>query len=192
MMTPEEEGRANLYGLLARLFAAPPDAALLEALAGAAPIEAEEGKLAASWRALSRAAREADAERLREAYETLFVGTGKAPVTLYASAYLIRYSSETPLAELRGQLAALGLARRSNVNEPEDHIAALCEVRRHLIVEQRRELEEQKRFFERWIWPTVQPLCSAIEKHDDGGFYGSVAALLFALCTVEHMSFEMI
>jgi len=29
MITPEEQARANLYGLLARLFYAPPDAAAL-------------------------------------------------------------------------------------------------------------------------------------------------------------------
>ena len=41
-LPPEEVARANFYGLLARLFYAPPDAALLEALAGAGDLEAEE------------------------------------------------------------------------------------------------------------------------------------------------------
>jgi TorA maturation chaperone TorD len=192
MMSPEEEGRASFYGLLARLFAAPPDAALLRSLAEAAPLEAEEGALAAAWLALCRAAAQADAEALREIYEAKFIGTGKAPVTLYASAYLIRYSNDAPLAELRGQLARLGLARRSNVNEPEDHVAALCEVMRHLIAEKETPLEEQRRFFERWIRLTAEPLCAAIEQSDKNGFYTRVAKLFVALCTVEHMSFEML
>jgi TorA maturation chaperone TorD len=192
MMSPEEEGRASFYGLLARLFAAPPDAALLQALAAAAPIEAEEGGLAAAWRGLAQAAAGSEPQSLREAHEGLFVGTGKAPVSLYASAYLIRYSNETPLAELRAQLAHFGLARRSNVEEPEDHIAALCEVMRHLIAQKNAALEEQKRFFERWIRPTAEPLCAAIEQADKNGFYARVAKLFLALCTVEHMSFEML
>ena len=53
---------------------------------------------------------------------------GKAPVTLYTCAYSIKYSNEAPLVDLRAELAALGLARRESVSEPEDHIAALCDV----------------------------------------------------------------
>jgi len=192
MMSPEEEARANLYGLLARLFCAPADAALLGALASAGPIEADEGGLAAAWRALGRAAAQADAERVREEYEAQFVGTGKAPVSLYASAYLIRYSSEMPLAELRGQLAAMGLARRNNVNEPEDHIAALCEVMRHLIAHQKKDLHAQRPFFERWIRPTAEPLCNAIEKTQGANFYRAVARLARSFFSVEQSAFEML
>ena len=60
-MAPEEQARANLYGLLARLFYAPPDAALLQGIAA----EKMEGELAAEWDALARAAAAADAELLR-------------------------------------------------------------------------------------------------------------------------------
>jgi TorA maturation chaperone TorD len=188
-LPPEEAARANIYGLLARLFYSPPDAALLRAIA-AADAEADEGDIAVAWQGLALAAAEADPEKVTEEYETVFVGTGKAPITLYASAYLIRYSNEAPLAELRGQLDTLGLSRRSNVHEPEDHIAALCEVMRHLVSE--RELTEQKQFFERWIWPTVQPLCAAISKSEKTEFYKAPADLLLKLCTVEHMAFEML
>jgi hypothetical protein len=44
---------------------------------------------------------------VREEYDETFIGTGKAPVTLYTTAYVIKYSSETPLAALRGELADL-------------------------------------------------------------------------------------
>ncbi|MGH8669994.1 MAG: TorD/DmsD family molecular chaperone [Burkholderiales bacterium] len=191
-LPPEEAARANFYGLLARLFYAPPDAALLEAIAGADEIEAEDGGIGEAWQALARAAAGADPEALREEYETLFVGTGKAPVTPYVSAYLIRYSNDAPLVDLRSQLAALGLARRNEVHEPEDHIAALCEVMRHLIAAQTGDLEGQKRFFERWIWPSAQPLCNAIKQSDKARFYKAVAGFLLGLCTVEHMGFEML
>ena len=72
-----------------------------------------DGGIAAAWRELCRGRRRgADAEAVREEYESRFVGTGKAPITLYACAYSVRYTNETPLAALRGELAALGLARR--------------------------------------------------------------------------------
>ena len=74
-LPPEEVARANFYGLLARLFYAPPDAPLLEAIAGAGEIEAEDGGIAAAWQALAHAAARADVEAVREEYDSVFVGT---------------------------------------------------------------------------------------------------------------------
>ncbi len=143
-LAPEEQARAEFYTLLARLFYAPPDAALLETLASASDIEAEDDAIASAWRALREAALQADPEALRDEYDTVFVGTGKSPVTLYAGAYSIRYASEAPLAALRADLARLGLERREGVHEPEDHIATLCDTMRHLITVQARDLDEQR------------------------------------------------
>jgi TorA maturation chaperone TorD len=187
-LPPEEEARANFYALLARLFYAPPDAGLLGAIAG----EALEGDLGRPWEDLKRAAASADAEAVREEYETAFIGTGKAPVTLYTSAYVIRHSSEVPLAELRGELARLGLARRKEVREPEDHIAALCDTMRHLVAEQKTGLEQQRRFFNRWIGPTVEPLCGAIESSERTAFYKLVARFAKSFFRLEQAAFEML
>lgn len=188
MISPEEQARADFYGLLARLFYAPPDAALLKAMAG----QRMEGELAAAWAPLAEAAAQADAEAVREEYEETFIGTGKAPVTPYTTAYVIKYSGETPLAQLRGELARLGLARRQEASEPEDHIAALCEVMRHLVAKQKIELEEQRRFFSKWIAPAAEPLCAAIERSDKTRFYKHVAALAKRFFALEQTAFEML
>jgi len=189
MIPPEEQARADLYGLLARLFYAPPDAALLGAMASHPAVE---GELGAAWHDLSRAAAAADPNAVREEFESAFIGTGKAPVTLYTTAYAIRYSSEAPLVELRSELARLGLGRRDAVHEPEDHIAALCETMRHLVAGQKSDLEEQSRFFSRWIHPTMEQLCNAIERSDKTSFYKHVARFAKGFCTLEHMAFEML
>jgi TorA maturation chaperone TorD len=63
---------------------------------------------------------------------------------------------------------------------------------RFLIAEQKSDLEHQKEFFERWIWPTVQPLCSAIQKSEEIVFYKTVSDFLLRLCTLEHTAFEML
>lgn len=191
-LPPEEVARANFYGLLARLYYAPPDATLLEAIAGAEEIEAEDGGIAAAWRDLARAAAGADPVALREEYESAFIGTGKAPVTLYASAYSIKYSNEVPLAGLRAELAAMGLGRRNEANEPEDHIAALFDVMRFLIAEQKSALETQQRFFSRWIWPTVRPLCAAVDASPHTAFYKAVARFMKSFLELEHSAFEML
>ena len=137
--TGEETARADLYGLLAVLYAAPPPAALLETLAGAAGTESI-GVLGAAWQAVTDAARAALAEgaaageeKIREEYERLFIGVGKPEVLLYGSFYLSGFLMEKPLAALRTDLMRLGLERAENVVESEDHIASLCEVMRYLI-----------------------------------------------------------
>ena len=192
MISPEEQARANFYGLLARLFYAPPDAALLRAIAGTDELAAEDERLAAAWRELRGAASAAEAEAVREEYEAAFVGTGKAPVTLYTGAYSVRYTNEVPLAALRAQLSALGLARSAGAVEPEDHIAALCDAMRHLIVEQQRALEEQRHFFARWINPIVDPLCIAIANSEHTSFYKYVGRLAKSFFDLEQSAFEML
>jgi TorA maturation chaperone TorD len=192
-LPPEEIARANFYGLLARLLYAPPDTELLRTLAISDELDAEDGGgIALAWRELARAAAAADAEGVRDEYESTFVSVGKAPITLYTSAYSVRFTNEAPLVALRSELAGYGIARRGEAGEPEDHIAALFEVMRYLISEKRQTLEEQRRFFERWIWPTVQPLCAAIQESDKTAFYKTVGVFLLELCTLEHEAFEML
>jgi TorA maturation chaperone TorD len=191
-LAPEEAARANFYGLLARLFQAPPDRALLEALAKGEEMTAEAGGIAAAWRELARSAAQFDPQTVREEYDSAFIGTGKAPVTLYAGAYSVRYTNEVPLAALRGELARLGLARRTETSEPEDHIAALCEVMRYLISEEKADLVVQRRFFICWIWPSAGPLCDAIGESPVTGFYRSVARFAKSFFELEKSAFEML
>ena len=191
-VAPEEQARANFYALLARLFYAPPDEGLLKALASADELAAEDETLAARWRELVAAAAVTEAEAVREEYDAVFVGTGKAPVTLYSTAYSLRYTNETPLAALRADLAALGLARRESAGEPEDHIAGLCDTMRHVIAEQQRPLEEQRRFYERWIKPNYEPLCAAIEASERTSFYKVVGRIAKAFFSLEQGAFEML
>ena len=87
MIAPEEAARANFYGLIARLFYAPPDSALIAQLLRAGPmaLEAErnaEGEaLAAAWSEMLEACRSAERQTLEDEHTELFVGTGKAAVT---------------------------------------------------------------------------------------------------------------
>jgi TorA maturation chaperone TorD len=104
----------------------------------------------------------------------------------------MRFSNETPLAALRAELAALGLARRAEAAEPEDHIAGLCDSMRHLIAEQQLELGEQKRFFSRWLLVPGDKLCDAIEAHPGTAFYRVVARFAREFFSLEQSAFEML
>ena len=192
---PEEEAaRAQLYGLLARLFYSPPDAALLAALANADDVRAGQESaqaFALAWRDLRAAAAATDADAATEEYETLFVGTGRAPVSLYAGAYLIKTAADNPLVDLRDYLAARGLARRPSVHEPEDHIAALFEVMRHLIAAQHAPIAEQNAFFMRFLWPCAIPLCESIERSMQAQLYKQIAMFARSFLEIEFEAFRI-
>lgn len=190
-LAPEEEARAALYGLLAQLFYAPPEQGLLSALAQLKPGDGDGAPTAMgdAWRELARAAASADPEAVREEYEFLFVGTGRAEITLYTGAYTLKSALDNPLVEIRDFLDAQGLARKPSVNEPEDHIAALCEVMRHLI--QRDDSAAQRKLFEVFLWPAVGRLCDAITGHGRAGFYAPVARLAKTFFNLEHSAFDM-
>jgi len=192
-LPPEELARANFYALLARLFYAAPDAVLLSALAAADPLPGDDegAGLALAWREMSLAAGTADVDEVRHEYESRFVGTGKAEIPLYTGAYTVKTAVDNPLVEIRGFMIEHGLARREDAHEPEDHVAGLCEIMRHLIAEQHASMEEQARFFNGFVWPGAVPLCAAIEKHPDIGFYKQVARLAHAFLVLEHATLDM-
>jgi TorA maturation chaperone TorD len=190
----EEAARANFYGLLARLLYAPPDAELLAAIARADEIVAEDegGRaFALAWRDLKLAAAQSDAAAVADEYDTLFVGTGKAPVSLYAGAYLAKSAVDNPLVEIRGFLAAHGFARRQSIHEPEDHVALLCEVMRHLIAQKQAVLADQQSFFARFLQPCFEPLCNAIERSEHAHLYKQIAMYMRRFLEIEAEAFHM-
>ena len=192
-LTPEDLARANLYGVLARLFYAPPDAQLLAALANAEDDAAtQHSPLGEAWRALRGACRSAFPVKLENEHTALFVGTGKAGVTPYLSNYVLRHQSDTPLAELRGALRRLGIARREGVGEYEDHIAGLLETMRYLIAVQQRTLAEQKDFFERFVHDAAMSFCAAVSDSEQASFYKHAARLTRIFLDIEKNAFSML
>lgn len=197
-VSPEDRSRADLYGLLARLFYAPPDANLISEMRLAAPAPddgeplTEEGEaLRSAWAALSAACTDAFPALVEQEHLALFVGVGKAQVTPYLSAYLVRAESDTPLARLRGQLAEWGLARREDASEPEDHVSALCETMRWLIVGRKANFEAQRHLFFDFLYTGGMRFCTAVSNCGDAKFYRYPAKLLQALLDIERKAFEI-
>jgi TorA maturation chaperone TorD len=186
---PEDQARAGYYALLARLFYAGPDANLLAAIANSGEIVAADGQsaLAGAWHALALAARVMDADAARLEYDQLFVGTGKAEVTPYASFYLAETGREKILVQIRGELADLGLKRAERAHEPEDHVAGLFDAMRYLISLGSGDpaLRKQQEFFDRYIARAWQKLCTAISTSDKSNFYKHVARFAEAFLVVE-------
>ena len=192
----EELARAELYGLLARLWIAAPDAALL-AQFGVAVTEAPQpgGYLEAPWQSLVAALRATDAAAAADEYDALFQGVGKPEVFLYGSYYIAGYLNERPLALLRADLAALGLARDESRGETEDHIACGFEVMRYLIAGDdvaRCNLEQQRRFYRAHLQPWAEKLCDAVEAHPRAATWRAVAGFTGAFLQVETQGFDLL
>jgi TorA maturation chaperone TorD len=194
VVAQEDRARADFYALISRLLYAGPDADLLAALAAAGPMAAEAAStaLAPVWNALIAAAATTDAEAARLEYDSVFVGTGKAEITLYASGYLAESMRENVLVRLRAELAALGLARSAGAAEYEDHFAGLCEVMRHLILSAPdAAVQKQKSFFLAYLLPCYGVVCDAIAASPNTDFYKYVGRFTRAFLDVETESFEL-
>jgi TorA maturation chaperone TorD len=192
----EETARAELYGLLAALYYAPPTPELLAQIRVAATeAPAAGGFLEEPWRALVGAASELGDETITREYNALFGGVGKPDVYLFGSHYLSGFLNEKPVAKLRSTLAGLGLERDEAMSETEDHFAYLCEVMRYLIAGDDvavANLTRQQEFFASHVQPWAARMCDAIAQHPKAKFYALVAEFTRAFLNVEAQGFDML
>ncbi|MEP6943844.1 MAG: molecular chaperone TorD family protein [Betaproteobacteria bacterium] len=209
-LAPEDQARADFYALLSRLFAQPPDAALLATLGSSGPLEVAEGTgasesaaaLAGSWRALVDASAGADAQAVAAEYQTLFVGVGQSEVSLHGSAYAKGASGTPLLVQVRASLAQLHLARQPGVTMFEDHVAAVLETMRLLITGDNAAgptsgqgrafaFDVQREFFRLNIEPWAEKCCNAICNKAVAMYYARVAQFACGFLVIERDSFAI-
>ncbi|MDB5959769.1 MAG: hypothetical protein JWP59_1063 [Massilia sp.] len=188
----EDQARANIYGLLARLLLAPPDGALLADLAGSEALASNDANapLDLAWDKLSLTARLLPVEHVVDEFNDLFVSTAAPKVSPHGSIYLAGFLHEKPLMLLRADLARLGLGRRPGVRETEDHLGALCETMRQLIV-RRRAVDEQHEFFATHIASWYLACTNHLRRAEGAQFYARVADLLDAYFSLEQQAFQV-
>jgi TorA maturation chaperone TorD len=192
----EETARAEVYGLLAALYYAPPSTELLAQLRVAVTeAPAKGGALEEPWREVVAAARNADDAAIQNEYNALFGGVGKPEVYLFGSHYLSGFLNEKPLARLRTDLSKLGLQRDETMPETEDHFAYLCEVMRYLIAGDDvavANLTQQKGFFGDHVQAWTVAMCDAIAMHPRARFYAALAGFTRTFLSVETQGFDML
>jgi len=192
----EQTARAEVYGLLAQLYYAPPTSEIMESLRVAVTEAPAEGAfLEEPWRDLVAAARAMTDDEVAREYQALFGGVGKPDVYLFGSHYLSGFLNEKPLARLRTALVEIGLTRDEAMGETEDHIAYLCEVMRYLIAGDDvavANLTKQNDFFATHVQPWAMNLCDAISAHPKARFYSVLADFTRAFLNVEAQGFDML
>ena len=188
----EELARAQLYGLLGALLLAPPSSLIVGLLAEADTLQSPDhvGPLESAWEEVVLAARIMDAEVIREEYDNLFTATGTPLLDPHESLYVSGFMMDQPLATLREDLRALGVARQPGSAQLEDHLGALCEVMA-LLIAQDRPLNQQRRFFERHIASWADACTSDMRSAEGANFYRLIASLIDAYLAVEAEAFAM-
>ncbi len=195
---PEDQARANWYGLIARLLHDGPDEKLMAAIAGADEMTdaAAAAPLATAWNKLQQAAAAIPAEVARDEHQVLFVGVGKSEVSPYGSHYLPYIGGTQFLAAVRGELNTLGLARHDGSSVPEDHVAALADVMRFLAAGDGKnsavDIVVQQRFFSDFVASWQLAFFDAVEQSKTANFYKRVAQFAQAFLAVETESFQML
>jgi len=184
-LAEEQARRAGIYSVLAALLRDAPGKDVLDFVGQLeADAEANKSELTLALTMLVLASRHSPAESLRDEYHALFIGLGRGELVPYGSWYQTGFLMEKPLGLLRADLARLGFERAEDVHEPEDHIAALCEIMA-LLIQDRVPIEQQTQFFNSHIGNWAESFFNDLAGAQSSVFYKSVARFGAAFVSLE-------
>ena len=170
----EHQYRAGAYSLLATLLRQPPQQEVLNTVTGLADVIEEKDDFAIAMSMLGLSARAATPMELDDEFHALFIGLGRGELVPYGSWYLTGFLMEKPLGVLRDDLATMGFERNDGTCEPEDHVAALCEVM-VMLINEGRNLDQQANFFDAHMSPWLGQFFSDLSEAKSAVFYRAVA-----------------
>ncbi|MEL7411188.1 MAG: molecular chaperone [Pseudomonadota bacterium] len=183
----EQTLRTEIYLVLSALFRSAPSEEMIEFLTSL-EVEPSESAMQKAWIALQQAAKDSNREAIEDEYQDLFIGIGRGEVMPFGSWHMTGAMMEKPLAEIRHDLELLGFERDENVKEPEDHIAALCEVMSMLTGE---EEDLQQAVFNKHIAPWFNSFTQQLENAESANFYKPAAQLCEAFLALEQVRFSV-
>ncbi len=187
----EDRLRADLYNFLGLILARPADDMLITQSAG---LSGDDSPLGEAITTLAKVARLSKPRAVESEFNKLFIGLGRGELLPYASYYLTGFLNEKPLATLRQEMSAQGMARAENVFEPEDNIASLMEMMGALIVGRfgtPADLERQKTFFNKHIAPWAGHFFTDLEGAKNSVFYAPVGTVGRVFMEIETEGFRL-
>ena len=188
--TGEESWRAGTWGLLAALLWRVPDRETLEQVGALEQVEGAGSELQVALAMLGLAARSTPPEAVDDEFHDLFIGMGRGELLPYGSWYQTGFLMERPLSLLREDLVELGYQRDASVKEPEDHVAALCEVMA-LMIQEGQPQEVQEHFFSTHIDGWMGRFFEELSNAESAVFYRSVGRLGEAFIRFERTYLSM-
>lgn len=186
----EQQYRAGFYSALAALLRNPPNQDLLDEVAALAGVEPENGELTLAMSMLGLAASTSKPSAVDEEFHALFIGLGRGELVPYGSWYQTGYLMERPLGYLRDDLELLGYQREAEVHEPEDHVAALCEVMMFMIADDV-PLARQSQFFNAHIADWIERFFQDLSQAKAAVFYRAVGRFGLAFFDIDKRYLSM-
>lgn len=189
-VSENDQLRADIYQLLAALLRRHPSPELLSFLGDLEVDANDDSDMTKAWLALKLAAVQFDSNQLEDEYFNIFLGVGSGEILPYGSWFMTGSLMDKPLALLRQDLMQLGFEREENVKEPEDHVAALCEVMSILLLEA--PAHQQLAFYRRHIGSWIIRFFDTLSRCPSAAFYAVVAQLGRAFFETEINEFEQL
>jgi TorA maturation chaperone TorD len=183
--------RADMYAFLASVLRTEPSDALISEVA---VLEGDRTPIGSACLTLAHLAKNLDNGAIRNEYVELFIGVGRGELLPFASFYLTGFLNDKPLANLRADMASIGIKRADSVKEPEDHIASLFDIMSGLIrgsYGRCYTIGEQATFFRKHIEPWAGLLMSDIEGAKSAVFFAPVGTVGSAFLEIESQAFSM-
>ena len=190
-LTEEDRLRADMYEFLAALLRAEPTDALIGHVA---ELQGDGSAIGSASSVLATLAGKLSNDEIRDEYMRLFIGVGRGEVLPYASYYLTGFLNDKPLANLRNDMADMGIERTDGVKDPEDHIASLFDIMAGLIrgaFDAPNDLAAQAAFFKKHIEPWAPLLMQDIEAAKAAVFFAPVGTSGRAFMDIESEAFGM-
>jgi TorA maturation chaperone TorD len=183
-LAPYANIRLDSYVLLAAFLNRPPTEDLLNLVRNLRWDEDIPETLYRALNAVNQAGNHCPAAAIAEEFYRLFVGLGSGEMVPYGSWYREKMIQSAPLASIRSDLMRLGIVKRAESFESEDHAGALCEVMALLIqAEDESSPLEQLHFFDNHIGTWMMDFFRDLESVKYAEFYRTVGA--FGCCFLE-------
>ncbi|MES9942520.1 MAG: molecular chaperone TorD family protein [Candidatus Thiodiazotropha sp. 6PLUC2] len=185
-----QQCRVGAYGMLAQLLRNSPDQETLDQVAIFADLSSKADELALAMSMLGLSATTSSSETVDDEFHDLFIGMGRGELVPYGSWYQTGFLMERPLGRLRTDLNLLGFQRQDGVTEPEDHVAALCEVMAMLIQESQ-SVQVQSQFYETHLASWLARFFTDLSEAKSAIFYRAVGRFGKAFIALEKRYLNM-
>lgn len=175
---PHERIRTDAYTLLSTLLISSPSEELIEIIRNLSWENDIPEELRQALAAINQASISCPPESIAEEFQRLFVGLGSGEIVPYGSWYREKMIQSKPLAAIRTDLGRLGIVRKSEAFESEDHAGALCEIMALLSNPENQIPEnEQTEFFKNHVAPWMSDFFNDLKMAENALFYNAVGEL---------------
>ena len=173
------------------MLAAPPDR---DGIRQVSELLGDDTALGSAVSGLGAAARVASDETVEREFHDLFIGVGRGELVPFGSFYLAGFLMEKPLADLRDDMASLGIERAQGVHEPEDHIASVLEIMAAMIdgsFDLDVDFMRQRQFYEKHVGSWADRFFRDLEVAETARFYRAVGTLGREFLDIESTAITM-